>query len=300
MRKSLTLSIPEPCHENWDNMNPVKQGRHCASCSKTVYDFTNKTSEDIVKAFLNNHNLCGRFKGNQLNKELVYSRKETNSFRTLLASGIFSFLTFGIYDGFSQNKQTLEQTDMLQQPTIKGKPATSILNTKMISGTIADENGIPLPGVNIIVKGSTTGTQTDFDGNYKITAEKGQLLSYSFLGYVTKEIVIGDKSVYNFSLEVSSDYLGEVVITGMISYSESYTQGYGYVQNYNNYDYTTPEELNKQKIAKQYYKQFYKNKFYKDKVIRQEKREKIRNGELERSKLGTFLYKVSHPFKKQN
>jgi hypothetical protein len=269
MRKSLTLSIPEPCHENWDNMTPVHKGRHCAACSKTVYDFTNKTSEDIVKAYLNNQNLCGRFKGNQLNKELVYSRKETNSFRTLLASGIFSFLTFGIYDSFSQNKQTLEQTDMLQQPTVKGKPATSILNTKMISGTITDENGLPLPGVNIIIKGTSIGTQTDFDGNYKITVEKGQQVSYSFLGYITKDIVIGDKSKYNFSMEVDEFSCDNVIVAG---FPES------------NWKANCEKRKRKAKL----------------KTERQEKRQKIRNGDIERSKLGAFFYKLSHPFKKQN
>ena len=50
---------------------------------------------------------------------------------------------------------------------------------KTISGTISDQSGIPLPGVNIIVKGTTNGTQTDFDGNYSITANVGDVLSYS-------------------------------------------------------------------------------------------------------------------------
>ncbi|WP_104735684.1 SusC/RagA family TonB-linked outer membrane protein [Hanstruepera ponticola] len=85
---------------------------------------------------------------------------------------------------------------------------------KTISGTISDENGLPLPGVNIIVKGTTTGTQTDFDGNYSITANTGDVLSYSFLGYTTKEMTVGTANNISFAMEVDSEALEEVVITG--------------------------------------------------------------------------------------
>ena len=85
---------------------------------------------------------------------------------------------------------------------------------KTISGTISDENGLPLPGVNIIVKGTTTGTQTDFDGNYTIGASVGDVLSYSFLGYTTKEMTVGAANNISFAMEVDSEALDEVVITG--------------------------------------------------------------------------------------
>ncbi|WP_250432605.1 carboxypeptidase-like regulatory domain-containing protein [Hanstruepera flava] len=297
MRKTLTLSIPAPCHENWNDMTPVDKGRHCAVCTKTVYDFTNKTDEQIVKAYLNNRNLCGRFKGKQLNKELVYSRKTTNSFRTFLASSLLSFLSFTSHQALSQEKPIAEQTDTTKQPTVKGKTAVSVLNSKTISGTIADESGLPLPGVNIIIKGTTRGTQTDFDGNYKITASLGNIVSFSYLGYKTKEVTIGVNNDHSFCMDIDSEILGEVVYTGMISYSESYDQGYGYIQNHYDNNYTTPEEITKQKIAKNNTKSFYKNKFMQDKALRKEKREKIKSGELERSNLGKFFYSITHPFK---
>lgn len=86
---------------------------------------------------------------------------------------------------------------------------------KTISGTISDENGLPLPGVNIIVKGTTTGTQTDFDGNYTIGASAGDVLSYSFLGYTTKEMTVGATSNISFAMTVDADALDEVVITAL-------------------------------------------------------------------------------------
>ncbi|MEO8770191.1 MAG: hypothetical protein ABI402_08905 [Ferruginibacter sp.] len=64
----LKITIPSPCHENWDNMSPNQQGRHCNSCSKTVVDFT-QMKDDEVKNFLINkqhERLCGRFSSTQL------------------------------------------------------------------------------------------------------------------------------------------------------------------------------------------------------------------------------------------
>ncbi len=62
------ISIPKPCHENWDNMLPEEQGRHCLSCCKTVIDFSTWDNESIL-AYLQNKNgerTCGRFKADQL------------------------------------------------------------------------------------------------------------------------------------------------------------------------------------------------------------------------------------------
>ena len=66
MRKAIQLTIPEPCHEDWNTMTPELKGRHCSVCEKTVFDFTTKTDEYIVKTFEQDNKLCGRFKNSQL------------------------------------------------------------------------------------------------------------------------------------------------------------------------------------------------------------------------------------------
>jgi len=86
---------------------------------------------------------------------------------------------------------------------------------KTISGTVSDENGLPLPGVNIIVKSTTNGTQTDFDGNYSISASTGDVLSYSFIGYVTQEITVETSNNISLGMEVDAGVLEEVVITAL-------------------------------------------------------------------------------------
>lgn len=67
--KKHKISIPEPCHENWDKMIPNENGRFCLSCSKTVIDFTSMLPEEIQHFFIQNQNqkICGRFKESQLN-----------------------------------------------------------------------------------------------------------------------------------------------------------------------------------------------------------------------------------------
>ena len=59
---------------------------------------------------------------------------------------------------------------------------------RSVSGNVSDQNGLPLPGVNIIVKGTQEGTQTDFDGNYSIIASEGEELLFTYLGL--KDIIV--------------------------------------------------------------------------------------------------------------
>jgi len=83
---------------------------------------------------------------------------------------------------------------------------------KTISGTVSDETG-PLPGVSIIIKGSTTGTETDFDGKYSIKANVGDILVYSFVGMSPQEKKVGLPDTINVMLE-ADNILDEVVVTG--------------------------------------------------------------------------------------
>lgn len=84
---------------------------------------------------------------------------------------------------------------------------------KTVSGTVSDENGLPLPGASVLIKGTATGTSTDFDGKYSIGATQGQTLVFSFVGYTTKEIAVGTTNTINVVLIESTQALEEVIIT---------------------------------------------------------------------------------------
>lgn len=83
-----------------------------------------------------------------------------------------------------------------------------------ITGTVNDDSGIPLPGVNVLVKGTAVGTQTDFDGKYTINAETGQTLVFSYVGFQNKETTITDSNEINVSLD-QGEQLDEIVLTAL-------------------------------------------------------------------------------------
>ncbi len=82
-----------------------------------------------------------------------------------------------------------------------------------ITGSIYDENDIPVPGVAVTIKGTKKGVITDFDGNFSIDAAQGQILVVSYIGYETQEIEINSPKPLKIILEVSTESLSEVVIT---------------------------------------------------------------------------------------
>ncbi len=95
---------------------------------------------------------------------------------------------------------------------------------KTITGNVTDHNGLPLPGVSILVVGTTTGTQTDFDGKYTIKANKGQVLRYSYIGQKTTERTVGSSNTINLQMEEDAEALKEVVVVGYgTATKQSYT-----------------------------------------------------------------------------
>ena len=86
--------------------------------------------------------------------------------------------------------------------------------TEIITGTVVDDSGMPLPGANVIIEGTTTGTLTDFDGNFSIEAARGDVLLISFLGYETQEVVVGDANEVLITLMQDAAALDEVVVVG--------------------------------------------------------------------------------------
>lgn len=84
-----------------------------------------------------------------------------------------------------------------------------------VSGKVTDEAGEPCVGANVLIKGTTTGTMTDLDGNYSLTdVRKGAILVFSSIGYTSQEVRLGSSSVVNVVLKSDADFLNEVVIVG--------------------------------------------------------------------------------------
>lgn len=91
----------------------------------------------------------------------------------------------------------------------------SVMQGKTIKGQILDETGESMIGVSVLVKGTTIGTVTDFDGNYHLKCPSGKnILEISYIGYKTKEITIGNNSLINIKMEPDTQALDEVVVIG--------------------------------------------------------------------------------------
>lgn len=90
----------------------------------------------------------------------------------------------------------------------------AVAQQQTLNGIIRDDLGEPLPGVNVLVKGTTNGVVSDFDGQYSITTTNGETLVFSYVGFVTKEIAYTGQTELNVTLKTDSNVLDEVVVVG--------------------------------------------------------------------------------------
>ena len=87
---------------------------------------------------------------------------------------------------------------------------------KSITGTVTTaSDGVPLPGVSVVVDGTNRGTTTDFDGMYSLEASVGEILKVSFLGMKDVSVTVGDTNLINVAMEEDSQALDEVIVTAL-------------------------------------------------------------------------------------
>lgn len=94
-----------------------------------------------------------------------------------------------------------------------------------VSGSVFDTDGNPLPGVTVIVGGTSQGTSTDFDGIYSISVDSNQTLEFSFIGFQSQSIRVGNQSTIDVVMETSAEALDEIVVTGYGTQTKRETTG---------------------------------------------------------------------------
>ena len=210
------IKIPKPCNEKWSEMTLTEKGAFCSNCKMEVFDYTKMSNYQLAKLLDDSQHMCGKFKPEQLNLN-IRSLKQNRQSNISLLLGFSAFLSLST-PLFGQNKKpekiTLtEQRNKINEETKIKKVSDSI----QIRGQIFDDNG-GLPGANIILKGHSYGTQTDFDGNFSINIQKEELgkkpiLVFSFIGFETQEIRVDKETKFLKVKMVEDDVLmGEVVI----------------------------------------------------------------------------------------
>ncbi len=113
-------------------------------------------------------------------------------------------------DVFGVNNYRLENKKVV----LLNNKSNATQQEKKITGTITDEKGETIIGANVVVKGTTNGTVTDFDGNFSLLANAGSTLQISYIGYYMKEITVGSSSTYQIKLKENTQILDEVVVVG--------------------------------------------------------------------------------------
>ncbi len=271
MRKVINIRIPEPCHEDWNLMTPKEKGRHCEVCSKTVIDFTNRTDEQLIETLENQGNLCGRFKSSQLDRDVVLSRMEKNNYVSLAASGLFAFLTFGNQNVMAQDTPKIIQADSIHPQQILGKFAPSVLNDRVVSGTVFGEDNYRIPNATITIKGTQKNIKTDFGGDFVLKIKNGDILIIESPFYETLELQTSELNKYSITLTPSTHKV--ISITGNIEIESFETETYstvlgGVVGGVQIVNYSAKERRNL-----------------------------VRQGIIERSTVGKFLFNITNIFR---
>lgn len=153
----LVLHIPEPCHQNWDEMPPETKGRFCGSCQKIVVDFTQLSDEQVKNYLLDkkNTNTCGRFKASQLGRPLEHKRLQIDPIwyqKLPFARQVFyAFAVFFVLGVSSCNFNGKMMSQSTQDSSSQTNKIPKI-NTNLEVGEIGirEQDSIPPPKVEMI------------------------------------------------------------------------------------------------------------------------------------------------------
>ena len=120
----------------------------------------------------------------------------------------------------TERRVTVSSLAFLLMLVLSSFSMTDLQAQSKVSGTVKDATGMPLPGVNVLQRGTNNGTVTDFDGKFSINlSSKSKTIVISYLGYKTKEVAVGNQSTVNITLEDDTQGLDEVVVIGYASIS---------------------------------------------------------------------------------
>ena len=232
MKKKLT--IPEPCHEDWNKMSPTQKGKFCKSCAKDVVDFTKNSKEEIIDYLSDaTGKTCGRFKTSQIDESSI-TRKFSSPlipYAKVVAASTVTLLGMTLQEVKAQGQVKYQYPVMGKikvMPIEETATNTEVLELKG-KVTFALQGEIGVGGVNVFVKSgeeSVAKTKTDENGNYSLELDKGKILNNKisiiaadeygdFIPKTVKDLSIKDKvTTLNIALEA------DIMIMGDIAYHE--------------------------------------------------------------------------------
>ena len=176
MSKKFTIHIPDPCHEDWQQMLPDEQGRFCLACQKSVIDFTDKSTEEIEQIIgRSKGKVCGRFLESQLDNEVaVREKKQPSVWWKVYALAISAMFTAQLAKPSPAKAQT-EQTQDAQQ---KSPQQSTKIPPVVISGRVVADT-LPVAGAKLTVKQLVT--HSDKEGKFKLEIPSEVLAAAEYL-----------------------------------------------------------------------------------------------------------------------
>lgn len=227
MKNSFSISVKKPCSEKFEDFSPTAKGGFCSSCQKEVIDFTTMPETELVNYFNSTTETCGRFRTSQLKTYETNAMIRTNTNFLSRRIGLMSFSLLSLCAVSNVQAQDIASLNTPIQTEVnvsqKLKSTDGIIAEKhTVTGTVLDEENVPLAGVNVVLKGSTVGTTTDFDGKFEFprTLKTNDILVFSYIGYATKEYTVTASESETIDITIAFDnidveLMGDVVVGGI-------------------------------------------------------------------------------------
>ena len=228
----IQLSIPTPCHEDWDKMTPNQQGRFCGSCAKTVVDFSAMTDAQLIGYFenLKNENVCGRVYPDQLNRNLQkpepIGKRKKLYWLWQYAAALVLFFTKGAQakaQGEIKGK-IAPKADTVKRPVeipirlggirkVDVPPTVHVLPALITQLFITDENNIPIQGASVQLLPSEKWVATDSTGKINLgKSHSVKEVKISAIGFESRQVLLKDVKGNSIQLNRSLTTLGEVAV----------------------------------------------------------------------------------------
>ncbi|MCE2995260.1 MAG: carboxypeptidase-like regulatory domain-containing protein [Cyclobacteriaceae bacterium] len=220
MKKSITLSLPQACAEQWSRFTPTSQGGMCGSCQKEVVDFTTMSDQQIIAYFSQSTgSTCGRFHANQLKTYSAVAPVVVKPGWMFLRAGmlgLFLALLPNPSDALPPVSKITPQSYLMRFVDLSSRQTLPKSVLRVTGKITSAEDGAPMVGVNIALKGTTLGTVSNEKGEFSFDHElqEGDVLIFSYIGFKTFEQAVSAGST-SIAVIMQTDFeiiLGEVVV----------------------------------------------------------------------------------------
>lgn len=217
---SITLSIPTPCHQSWDEMSTTEQGRFCSSCQKTVTDFSTMSDKEIISFFSNpQKNVCGRFHPGQLDREIDMPAN-TRRQPLIPIAAMVTALSIAI-----PSVQANSKPETMQMIPDKSDAQSPLDTLPHITGIVRDSaNNAVLSGAIVKIKGHDIQTVTDTAGKFEFRIpanldRKKKTLEVRRLGFEMREVVVPYASEI-VTINIPMQYVGYMGAVAVITVTD--------------------------------------------------------------------------------